>query len=120
MSRFELHVSLTLAASALASLLVFYSTRQKEGKIRLPTHVDESEDALRGHDPFEVTTAVDALDGYPIDPDAFWNRVRSNACFCEESTKIFLDEVEKNCYDAIACGHSHYQRDIPWLDTGQH
>ena len=89
MPRFELEVSLTLAASALVSLLVFYSTRQKEGKIRLPTHVDESDDASRVHDPFEVTTAVDALDGYPIEPDTFWNRVRSSTYFCEEeSTKM--------------------------------
>jgi len=85
MPRFELGVSLILAASALVSSLVFYSTHQKEGKIRLSTHVDESEDALRGHDPFEVTTAVDALDGYPIEPDAFWNRVRSGAYFREKN-----------------------------------
>ena len=92
MPRFELEVSLTLAASALVSLLVFCSTRQKEGKIRLPTHVDESEDPLpvRGHDPFEITTAVDALDGYPVESDAFWNRVCSSPYFLEEElTKIF-------------------------------
>jgi hypothetical protein len=76
MIRFELGVAITLAVSAGCSLISFYLTREKDGKVQLPTHVDESEDVVNGHDPFEVTTLEDIIDGYPIDADAFWASVR--------------------------------------------
>jgi hypothetical protein len=76
MIRFELGVAITLAVSAGCSLILFYLTREKDGKVQLPTHVDESEDVVNGHDPFEVTTLEDIIDGYPIDADAFWVSVR--------------------------------------------
>lgn len=76
MIRFELGVAITLAVSAGCSLILFYLTREKDGKVQLPTHVDESEDVVNGHDPFEVTTLEDIIDGYPIDADAFWASVR--------------------------------------------
>jgi hypothetical protein len=75
MVRFELAVAITLASSACVSLIVFYLTRDQEGKVQLPTHVDESEHVLYGHDPFDVTTPEDIIDGYPIDADAFWASV---------------------------------------------
>jgi hypothetical protein len=75
MIRFELEIAITLAVGAVGSLFVFYLTREKEGKLRLPINVDESEDFLHGHDPFDVTTPEDVIDGYPIDPDAFWTSV---------------------------------------------
>ena len=76
MIQFELQVAIALAITAFASLIVFYLTRAKDGKIQLPTHVEESENVLHGHDPFDVTTLEDIIDGYPIDPDAFWASVR--------------------------------------------
>lgn len=72
----ELWVAIALATSACSSSVVFYFTREQEGKIHLPTHVDESEDAVHGNDPFEVTTPEDIIDGYPIYEDAFWTSVR--------------------------------------------
>lgn len=74
MLRFELGVAITLAASTCCSLIVFYLTRDKEGKVQLPTHVNESSNV--GHDPFDVTTPEDIIDGYPIDADAFWALMR--------------------------------------------
>ena len=76
MVRFELGVALTLATSACGSLLVFYLTREKEGKLQLPTRADEVEDELHGHDPFDIVTPEDFIDGYPINADAFWASVR--------------------------------------------
>lgn len=76
MPRYQLQIAVVLALSAVGSLLVFYFTRTKEGKIQLPTHVDESEETFYGPDPFDVTKPEDIIDGYPIDADAFWTRVR--------------------------------------------
>jgi hypothetical protein len=76
MIRFELGVAITLAVSAFGSLVLFYLAREKVGKVRLPVHVDESEDVIHRHDPFDVTTLEDITDGYPIDADAFWASVR--------------------------------------------
>ena len=70
----ELWVAIAFATSACSSSVVFYFTREQEGKIHLPTH--ESEDAVHGNDPFEVTTPEDIIDGYPIYEDAFWASVR--------------------------------------------
>lgn len=78
MPRFQFEISVALTISALGSILVFYLTRAQEGKIHLPAYSEdsESEDGLRGHDPFDVTTPEDIIDGYPIDIDAFWAKVR--------------------------------------------
>jgi hypothetical protein len=75
MPRFQLEVALALAVSACGSLTVFYLTRTKEGKVQLPTYIDESEDGLNGNDPFDVTKPEDIIDGYPIEGDAFWTKV---------------------------------------------
>jgi len=92
MIRFEFGVAITLAVSACGSLVVFYLTRQKEGKVQLPIHVDESEDVLHGHDPFDVTTREDIIDGYPINPDAFWASVRCGQSGSTESADfMFVD-----------------------------
>jgi hypothetical protein len=82
MPRFELQASVVLVASTAVSLFIFYTTRTKEGKIQLPTHVGESANAFGGDDPFDVTTEIDRLDGYPINADAFWTKVRS-CCVAE-------------------------------------
>ena len=76
MVRFELGVAVALAVSAGGSLLVFYVTREKTGKVQLPTHANESEDVFHWHDPFDIATPEDIIDGYPINADAFWASVR--------------------------------------------
>lgn len=72
MFRFELGVSVVLAISVCWSFIVFFVTRETDGKIQLPTHADESADGL--HE-FNVTTHEDIIDGYPVDASAFWASV---------------------------------------------
>ncbi|KAG5650246.1 hypothetical protein H0H81_000167 [Sphagnurus paluster] len=79
MPRFQLEVSTALAISAFGSLIVLYFNRPKEGKIRLPTHgqTPERQDIPTiVHDPFDVTTPEDIIDGYPIEGDAFWAKMK--------------------------------------------
>ncbi|KAF9531155.1 multidrug resistance-associated ABC transporter [Crepidotus variabilis] len=82
----HLPVAVSLAFSALASFGIFYSAnrRSAEGKIRLPTHAERS-DELLGHDPFDVAKREDLVDGYPIDEERFWAKTRR--------TKIILTFV---------------------------
>ncbi|EDR07940.1 multidrug resistance-associated ABC transporter [Laccaria bicolor S238N-H82] len=80
MPRFQLPAAGILAGSAFASLITFYLTRSPEGKIQLPTSVDASEEYL-GSDPFDVTTPEDVIDGYPIQAEAFWCRMRWRKLF---------------------------------------
>jgi hypothetical protein len=107
MVRFELAVAVTLASSACVSLLVFYLTRDKEGKVQLPTHIDESEHIRHGHDPFDVTTLDDAIDGYPIDSDAFWALVRRFELILLRYTWLIpsalIDATEETLYLAVTC-----------------
>ena len=67
MPRFQLLIAVSLVVSAIISVLIFYITRTKEGKIRLPAHsaVEQNE-----HEIFDSVT-----DGYPIDEESFWTRV---------------------------------------------
>lgn len=79
MLRFQLPIAIVLGASTLTSAVaLLLSKRNENGKIQLPTH---SEEVLEGdhyahHDPLEVTRPEDVIDGYPIDEEAFWRRVR--------------------------------------------
>ncbi|KAF9007916.1 ATP-binding cassette transporter [Cyathus striatus] len=82
MPRFQLEIAVALAVCSTASLLLFCFNNPKEGKIQLPTHADADEDELRGPDPFDVTQPEDVIDGYIIDEDKFWSRMRR--------TKIFM------------------------------
>lgn len=77
MPEYQLEVALALAASAICSLAVsYFKARKKEGRIRLPTQIDEyNDESLPAHDPFDVTKAEDFVDGYSIEGVAFWNRV---------------------------------------------
>ena len=70
MPRFQLPIAIALVVSAVISLLTFYLTRAKDGKIQLPV-VDEQNE----HDAFDVTRPEDLTDGYPIDAENFWIRV---------------------------------------------
>ena len=72
MPHFQLLISIALVVSVVISVLVFYLTRTKEGKIQLPTAVA---DELNERDVFDVTRPEDVTDGYPIDEESFWIRV---------------------------------------------
>jgi hypothetical protein len=74
MARFQLEIAIALAISATASFLILVFGGLKEGKIQLPTHYHEEEQS--GPDPFDVATAEDFLEGYPIDETSFYKKVR--------------------------------------------
>lgn len=69
MPRFQLLIAISLVVSAVISVLIFYLTRIKEGKIRLPapSAIEQNE-----HEVFDNDTVTD---GYPIDEESFWTRV---------------------------------------------
>jgi hypothetical protein len=72
MFRFQLEIAGFLAASAGASAITFWvSKRTENGKIQLPLHEDEDQ----GRDPFDVTSPMDFVDGYPIEEAKFWAKV---------------------------------------------
>jgi len=76
MPQFQLPIAIGLASGSVASWILFYFARPKEGKIQLPIHAD-GDDGYEERDGLDVAKPVDLLDGYPIDPDGFWKRVRS-------------------------------------------
>lgn len=71
MPRFQLPIAIALAASVVISVLTFYLTRTRKGKIQLPATVDEHVE----HDPLDVIRPEDLTDGYPVDAEKFWIRV---------------------------------------------
>lgn len=74
MPHFQLPIAVALVVSAVISLLTFYLTRTKEGKIQLPAHT-AVEDEQNERDVFDVIRPEDVTDGYPIDAEGFWKRV---------------------------------------------
>ncbi|KAG6885741.1 hypothetical protein C0993_010568 [Termitomyces sp. T159_Od127] len=78
MPHFQLEVCIALAAAGLGSGGLLYFNRPQEGKIQLPvyTALEADADETLGHDPFDVTTPEDVVDGFPIDGDAFWAKMR--------------------------------------------
>ncbi|RDB27902.1 ATP-dependent bile acid permease [Hypsizygus marmoreus] len=102
MPRFQLEVSIALAVCALGSLLIFYLTRSNEGKIQLPTYLgqDRQLDDVGGHDPFDITTPEDIIDGYPINPDAFWGKMKQRKFIISGALAAIL------VIDAICLGWS--------------
>jgi hypothetical protein len=72
----QLSVAIVLACSAVISLAHFVVSRPGEGRIRL----SETTEALE-HDPFNVTTPEDVVDGEPIDEEGFWRKVRGNPLY---------------------------------------
>ena len=66
MPRFQLLIAISLFVSAVISVLTFYLTRIKEGKIRLPA---PSTNEQNEHEVFNVAN------GYPVDEESFWTRV---------------------------------------------
>lgn len=76
MAQFQLPIAVVLNVSTALSFVVFILTRRAEGKIQLPTHANEEGEEVLKHDPFDVTRAEDVADGYPVDEQGFWSRVR--------------------------------------------
>ena len=72
MLRFQLPISIALATSVVTSFITFYFTRTKEGNIQLPVAANEQNE----RDIFDVIRPEDVTDGYPIDEESFWTRVR--------------------------------------------
>jgi hypothetical protein len=75
MPLFQLPVAVALATSALLSLAVRGLFASKQGKIALPVTSDGALEPQ--HDPFDVTSPEDIVDGEPVDETSFWLNVRS-------------------------------------------
>ncbi|KDR79985.1 hypothetical protein GALMADRAFT_242167 [Galerina marginata CBS 339.88] len=80
MLRLQLPIAIVLGVSAAASCIFFFFTQTEEGKIQLPRHV-EAEDDVPQHDPFDVTKPQDVNDGFPIEEEQFWTRMRWRKIF---------------------------------------
>ncbi|KAF7292829.1 Multidrug resistance-associated ABC transporter protein [Mycena indigotica] len=68
MPRYQLEATTALTSGALLSAVLFFVNRTKDGKIRL----EENE----ASDPFDVTTAEDLTDGYPLQEEKFWSTMK--------------------------------------------
>jgi hypothetical protein len=75
MPLFQLPVAVTLASSAFLSLAFRGLSALKRGKIALPLTSDSPLEPQ--HDPFDVTSPEDIIDGEPVDESSFWANVRS-------------------------------------------
>ena len=71
MPRFQLSIAFALVTSAVTSLITFYFTRTKEGKVQLPTTANGQTE----RDIFDILRPEDLTDGYPIDEESFWTKV---------------------------------------------
>ena len=75
MPLFQLPVAVTLASGALLSLAIRSLSASKPGKIALPVTFNDPLESR--HDPFDVTSPEDIVDGEPVDEASFWLNVRS-------------------------------------------
>ena len=75
MPLFQLPVATTLASSAFFSLAFRGFSAAKRGKIALPITSDNPLEPR--HDPFDVTSPEDIIDGEPVDESSFWANVCS-------------------------------------------
>ncbi|KAH6918109.1 ATP-binding cassette transporter [Coprinopsis sp. MPI-PUGE-AT-0042] len=70
---YQLEVSTLLASGAAASATALvWNTVQQNNKIQLPVNADDS----FTRDPFDIVTPEDVVDGFPIDEEQFWARIR--------------------------------------------
>lgn len=94
MSAYDFPVSIALSAGALSSLLFLVKQGTKTtGKIRIET---EDEDSVNS-DPFNVIQPMDLLDGFPVDEEKFWQRVRISSIYeGNVSETCCIDETEEN------------------------
>ncbi|KAF8888549.1 multidrug resistance-associated ABC transporter [Infundibulicybe gibba] len=82
MPRYQLPIAIALVGLSIGSLITFYFTQPNHGKIRLPLHLDDTaSESLPATDPFDVTTPEDIIDGYPIEAEKFWARMRWRKLF---------------------------------------
>ncbi|KAH9478408.1 ABC transporter 7 [Psilocybe cubensis] len=72
---YQLPIAIVLAVSTAASLIVFFLSRTQEGKIKL-SNDDAADNEIYQHDAFDVTRPEDILDGFPIEEEQFWRRMR--------------------------------------------
>ncbi|KAI0251186.1 multidrug resistance-associated ABC transporter [Lactifluus subvellereus] len=70
MPLFQFPIAVTIATSALLSIVLYGLSTSKRGRIALPIASD-SPLGYR-HDPFDVTSPEDIIDGEPIDEENFW------------------------------------------------
>ncbi|KAF7972890.1 hypothetical protein HWV62_16688 [Athelia sp. TMB] len=75
MVQYQLEVGILLALTALGSAIIFVLSRGKnsEGAIKLPAESDSLE---QEHDPFDIATPEDLVDGHPIEEERFWRKAR--------------------------------------------
>ncbi|KAJ6552953.1 multidrug resistance-associated ABC transporter [Mycena capillaripes] len=102
MPRYQLEIAIGLGGTAALSALFLYLDRTREGKIHLPVHVlnpaDTSEETYPDGDPFDVITAEDMLDGYPLDEENFWARMRNRKIILSTILSILvLVQVARLC-----------------------
>ena len=71
MLRFQLPISIALVISVVTSVIAFYFTLTKEGRIQLPIAANEENE----RDMLDVIKLEDVTDGYPIDEENFWTKV---------------------------------------------
>lgn len=97
MPLYQLPIAAVLAGSAVTSFTAFLATQPTEGKIKLTEGDDEQ------HDAFDVTKLEDIIDGYPIDEQGFWSRVREeHLCKVEWGSICLTDEVEEGYHYSAA------------------
>ncbi|KAJ8693740.1 hypothetical protein PTI98_008710 [Pleurotus ostreatus] len=103
MPRFQLEVAAALVASALPSLVAFYILRPRQGKIQLPIHSEGNGVEAHEHDPFDVLTREDVVEGEPIDEAAFWARMRliKLVISCLFATIIVLEAISLGYYAVL-------------------
>ncbi|KAJ7598846.1 multidrug resistance-associated ABC transporter [Mycena floridula] len=70
MPQYLLAVAVSSGVAVGLSLLDLYLSRPTKGKIQLPVEEENL-------DPFNVTQPIDLVDGFPIDEQAFWTRLRN-------------------------------------------
>ncbi|KAJ6552936.1 P-loop containing nucleoside triphosphate hydrolase protein [Mycena capillaripes] len=102
MPRYQLEVAVALGVTAAFSALFLYLNRTREGKIHLPVRVlnpaDASEETYPDGDPFDVITAEDMVDGYPLDEENFWARMRNRKIILSTILSILvLVQVARLC-----------------------
>ncbi|RXW18905.1 hypothetical protein EST38_g6949 [Candolleomyces aberdarensis] len=144
MLRFQFEVSITLSVTVIVSILAFYWAKQQgEAKIQLPTHNDEELDGdhYSKQDPLEVTTPEDVIDGYPLEEEAFWRRMRWRKAYiaallaltvclnavalgyalANNETKDFISAVLQlsfSFYLLVLAGHAAFQNNVDAHSTG--
>jgi hypothetical protein len=72
MPRLQLAIAVVLVLSSVASFSALFVARRTERNIQLPVYVDREAE----YDAFDVLKAEDIIDGYPVNAESFWTRVR--------------------------------------------